>query len=277
MSQTVRSRFTPPERDSFKPAPLRASSNPLNYRAFNIRTKMAVVRLRQSRGSVASEKVGRERRETAQNGPVGQSRWFGQTAGKARICAVPAPDERRKKNVPNGEIGGGRGARPETFSTFEHTRAGMLQGSRFECRSGQPGRTLWCLGAPTRTCCGVTQGVKLRGQRRRAASLAAERGQGRRGRLKYVKARRARHSEAAKEADRPQPKGDVGRTVGPAFADGSTQRSHRAIESSLPTTYLDLDQLGKPHGPRPTRAVSRPRGRGTGQGERMPEKAKAGP
>src|ERR671911_774763 len=43
---------------------------------------------------------------------------------------------------------------------------GMLQGSRFECRSGKPGRTLWCLGAPTRTCCGVTQGVKLRGQRR---------------------------------------------------------------------------------------------------------------
>jgi hypothetical protein len=83
---------------------------------------------------------------------------------------------------------------------------GMLQGSRFECRSGQPGRTLWCLGAPTRTCCGVTQGVKLREQRRRAASLEAERGQGRRGRLKYVKARRARHSEAAKEADRPQPK-----------------------------------------------------------------------
>ena len=26
----------------------------------------------------------------------------------------------------------------------------MLQGSRYECRSGGPGRTLWCLGAPTR-------------------------------------------------------------------------------------------------------------------------------
>ena len=147
-----------------------------------------------------------------------------------------------------------------------HPSGRMLQGSRFECRSGQPGRTLWCLGAPTRTCCGVTQGVKLRGQRRRAASLKAERGQGRRGRLKYVKARRARHSEAAKEADRPQPKGDVGRTVGPVSADGSTRMSHRAIEPSLPTTHLGLDQLGKPHGPRPARAVSRPRGRGTGQG-----------
>ena len=81
-----------------------------------------------------------------------------------------------------------------------------------------------------------------------------------------MKARRARHSEAAKEADRPQPKGDVGRTVGPVSADGSTRMSHRAIEPSLPTTHLDLDQLGKPHGPRPARAVSRPRGRGTGQG-----------
>src|SRR5918994_4505841 len=87
------------------------------------------------------------------------------------------------------------------------------------------------------------------------ASLEAERGQGRRGRLKYVKARRARHSEAAKEADRPQPKGNVGWTVGPVSADGSTRMSHRAIEPSLPTMYLDLDQLGKPHGPRPARAV----------------------
>ena len=165
-----------------------------------------------------------------------------------------------------GRLAEGEG-RDQKHSPLSSTPVrGMLQGSRFECRSGQPGRTLWCLGAPTRTCCGVTQDVKLREQRRRSASLKAERGQGRRGRLKYVKARRARHSEAAKEADRPQPKGNVGWTVGPAFADGSTRISHRAIEPSLPTTYLGLDQLGKPHGPRPARAVSRPRGRGTGQG-----------
>jgi hypothetical protein len=37
LNRTVQSRFTPPERKSFKPAPLRASSNLLNYRAFNIR------------------------------------------------------------------------------------------------------------------------------------------------------------------------------------------------------------------------------------------------
>jgi hypothetical protein len=142
----------------------------------------------------------------------------------------------------------------------------MLQGSGFECRSGQPGRTLWCLGAPTRTCCGATRGVKLRGQRRQPCQPRGGARPGETWKAEQVKARRARHSEAAKEADRPQPKGDVGRTVGPVFAVGSTRMSHRAIEPSLPTTYLDLDQLGKPHSPRPVRAVSRPRGRGTGQG-----------
>jgi len=65
-----------------------------------------------------------------------------------------------------------------------------------------------------------------------------------------VKTHRARHSEAAKEADRPQPKGDVGRTARPVFAGGDTRMSHRAIESNLPTTFLRSDQLGKPHGPR---------------------------
>jgi multiple sugar transport system permease protein len=39
LKRTVRSLFTPPERRFFKPDPLRAPSNLLNYRAFNIRTK----------------------------------------------------------------------------------------------------------------------------------------------------------------------------------------------------------------------------------------------
>src|SRR5262245_43693815 len=50
LNQMVRSRFTPPERSFCKPDTLRVSCNPLNYRAFNIRTKMAVVRLRQRKG-----------------------------------------------------------------------------------------------------------------------------------------------------------------------------------------------------------------------------------
>jgi hypothetical protein len=80
-----------------------------------------------------------------------------------------------------------------------------------------------------------------------------------------VKARRARHSEVAKEADRPQPKGAVGRTAGPVVAGGGTRMFHRAIEPSLPTTYLHPDQLGKPHGPH-LRVVARPQGRETDQG-----------
>jgi hypothetical protein len=77
---------------------------------------------------------------------------------------------------------------------------------------------------------------------------------------------RARHSEAAKEADRPLlPKGGVGRTAGTLFAGGDTRMSHRAIGSNLPMTHLHPDQLGKPHGPH-LRVVARPQGRETGQG-----------
>ena len=96
------------------------------------------------------------------------------------------------------------------------------------------------------------------------ASKRAE-ARGRHGRLKELKTRRARHSEAAKEADRPQPKGNVGRTVGPVSAGGSTWMSHRVKESSLPMKFVQHDQLGKPHGPH-LRVVSRPQGRGMGQG-----------
>jgi hypothetical protein len=70
-----------------------------------------------------------------------------------------------------------------------------------------------------------------------------------------VKTHRARHSEAAKEADRPQPKGEVERTVEPVSVDGGARMFHRAIESSLPTTHLDLDQLGKPNGPHPSGGI----------------------
>ena len=63
----------------------------------------------------------------------------------------------------------------------------------------------------------------------------------------------ARHSEAAKEAYRPQPNGNVERTVGPVSAGGGARMFHRVIESSLPTTHLDPDQLGKPHSPHPVR------------------------
>ncbi len=104
MSQTVRSRFTPPERDSFKPAPLRASSNSLNYRASNIRTKMAVVRLRQRKGS----ERGRKWPKMGFGGrPRGSDKW----PEKPTFCGFPTADQERKKNIPNGQTGGGKRAR----------------------------------------------------------------------------------------------------------------------------------------------------------------------
>src|SRR5918992_2850802 len=45
LNRMVRSLFTPPERESFKPAPLCAPYNAFNFLDSNIRTKMAVVRL----------------------------------------------------------------------------------------------------------------------------------------------------------------------------------------------------------------------------------------
>src|SRR3972149_8307617 len=82
-----------------------------------------------------------------------------------------------------------------------------------------------------------------------------------------MKAHWARHSEAAKEADRPQPNGDVERTVGPVSADGGARMFHRVIESSLPMTILDPDQLGKPHGPHPLGGIPTAR-KGDGPGGR---------
>jgi hypothetical protein len=128
-------------------------------------------------------------------------------------------------------------------------------------------RTLWCRGAPTRTCCGVIQGVKLRGQCRTACQPQRGSWLGETWKVEeHEDPIRARQSEAAKEADRPLlPTGGVGRTAGAVFAGGGTRMSHRARGSNLPMTHLHPDQLGKPHGPH-FRVVSRPRGRGTGQG-----------
>jgi hypothetical protein len=102
-NRTVRSRFTPPERRSFKPDPLWAPSNPLNYRAFNIRTKMAVVRFLRRKWAERDEK----RPETGLE-PVLMVRTI--LPGTLAVCGFPTADQERKKNVPTGRLGGGRGA-----------------------------------------------------------------------------------------------------------------------------------------------------------------------
>jgi hypothetical protein len=94
-NRTVRSRRTPPERAPFKPAPLRVSSNTLISRASNIRTKTAVVRLRQ-----------RERPEGDKKRPkIGLSAGLG-GSDRARempaFCGVPAGSSAGKRMSPMG-------------------------------------------------------------------------------------------------------------------------------------------------------------------------------
>jgi hypothetical protein len=80
-NRTVRSQFTPPERRFFKPDSLRAPSNPLNYRAFNIRTKMGVVRLCQRKGP---ERDGKRPKVGLSRGPGGSD----DLPGMATFCGL---------------------------------------------------------------------------------------------------------------------------------------------------------------------------------------------
>jgi hypothetical protein len=136
MNQAVRSRFTPPERDSFKPAPLRASSNSLNYRASDIRTKMAVVRLRR-------RKWAERDRKRPEMGLAAAARGSDKWPQMPAFCAVPPAHEGRKKNVPTDETGGGSGirthgtlARTTVFETAPFDRSGIPPRHRSRLREG---------------------------------------------------------------------------------------------------------------------------------------------
>ena len=102
----VRPRFTPPERGSFKPAPLLASSNVLIFRGSHNRTKMAVVRLRRRKWAERDEK----RSEVAlSRGPGGSDNL----PGRAAFCGLQGPIHTLKKNVATGQTGGGKLTRRE--------------------------------------------------------------------------------------------------------------------------------------------------------------------
>jgi hypothetical protein len=102
LNRIVRSLFTPPERRSFKTRISRVSSNPLSYLDSDIRTKMGVVRLRRRKWAERD----RKRPEVAPKaGPHGSDN----SLGMAAFCGFPTADQERKKNVPNGRLGGGRG------------------------------------------------------------------------------------------------------------------------------------------------------------------------
>jgi hypothetical protein len=58
------------------------------------------------RGSVASEKVTRERRKTARSGPSTGPHGSDNLPGMAAVCGILAADQERKENVPTGRLGG---------------------------------------------------------------------------------------------------------------------------------------------------------------------------
>jgi hypothetical protein len=102
MNQTVRSLFTSPERRFSKPGPLRAASNPLNHRPFDIRTKLGVVRLLRRKWG---ERVGKWPEVDLAAAARGSDKW----PEKPTLCGFPTADQEPKKNVPTGCLGGGRG------------------------------------------------------------------------------------------------------------------------------------------------------------------------
>ena len=74
------------------------------------------------------------------------------------------------EKVPGCETGGGKAVRPGTFSSLSTQTGKRIVRVGIGVPAAEPFvvRTLWCRGAPTRTCCGAIQGVKLRGQCRTA-------------------------------------------------------------------------------------------------------------
>src|ERR671919_1594154 len=101
LNRIVRSLLTPPERRFFKPAPLLVSCNSLNYLDFNIRTKMAVVRLRR-------RKWAERDRKRPEMGLAAAARGSDKWPEKPTFCGFPTADQERKKNVPTGATGGGK-------------------------------------------------------------------------------------------------------------------------------------------------------------------------
>jgi hypothetical protein len=94
-------RFTPPERGSFKPRPLRASCNLLIRQASSNRTKTGVVRLRQRKWPAKD-------RKRPKMGSRASARGSDKRPQRPKFCAIPTGLERQKKNVPTGETGGGK-------------------------------------------------------------------------------------------------------------------------------------------------------------------------
>ena len=151
------------------------------------------------------------------------------------------------ESVPGGATGGGKEVRPGTFSSLSTqtgkriVRVGIGAPAAERSSSGPSGVEVPLPGHAAEQFKVWSSGDNAE----RPASLTAGRGKGRHGRLKNVKTRlRARHSEAAKEADRSlPPKGGVGRTAGAVFAGGDTR--------NVPPGY----RVQPPHDASPSRST----------------------
>jgi hypothetical protein len=75
LNRLVRSRFTPPERSFCKPDTPRVPCNPLNYRAFDIRTKLAVVRLLQRKWAERGGKRPKSAPRAGRRGSDNSQEW----------------------------------------------------------------------------------------------------------------------------------------------------------------------------------------------------------
>jgi len=90
LNRMVRSLFTPPERESFKPAPLCAPYNVLNFLDSNIRTKTAVVRLRRRKWG---ERDGKWPEMGLAAAAGGSDKW----PEKPTFCGFPTADQEPKR------------------------------------------------------------------------------------------------------------------------------------------------------------------------------------
>jgi hypothetical protein len=101
LNRSVRSEAAAPERPNFETRTGSAYRKVLNSPDSDNLTKTAVVQLRQRKASCRDEKW-------PKMGPQACPRGSEESPQKPALCAIPAGDKRRKKNVPNGKIGGGK-------------------------------------------------------------------------------------------------------------------------------------------------------------------------
>ena len=141
----VRSLLTPPGRAPFKPIPLRACSNALICRAFDNRTKMAVVRLRQRK---SAERGGKRPQMGLSAGP-GVRIYDRKGPHSGGLRPAPRPGKRMSQMgrlaegstlAPNILLRGGAASGTCCRSTVERDHLGSYPSGRCMMAVGRPWR-----------------------------------------------------------------------------------------------------------------------------------------